>query len=63
MTFLRVVRENNQIFFPCRAFFSRVVDECLSKCPNSKKTPLPKKIPGYAPDIKQYSGVHGLIFA
>ena len=33
------------------AFLSRVVGEWLSKCTSSKKTPLPWKIPGHAPDI------------
>ena len=38
---LRVSRRKTGDFFPCGAFLSRVVDECLSKCPNSEKTPLP----------------------
>ena len=29
--------------FPCGIFLSRVVGECLSKCPNCKKTTLPSK--------------------
>ena len=37
--------------FSLGAFLSRVVGEWLSKCTSSKKTPLPWKIPGYAPDI------------
>ena len=41
MQFLRVSRRKNQRFFPCRDFLSCVLGECLSKCPNSKKTPLP----------------------
>ena len=41
MKFLRVSRGKTRRFFPCGAFLSRVVGECLSKCPNSKKTPLP----------------------
>ena len=41
MKFLRVSRQINQRFFPCGTFLSRAVGECLSKCPNSKKTPLP----------------------
>ena len=38
----------NRTFFPGGAFLSRAVVECLLKCPNSEKTPLPEKIPGYA---------------
>ena len=49
MQFLRVSKRKNQRFFPCGAFLSCVVAECLSKCPNSKKTPLPWKIPSHAP--------------
>ena len=41
MQFLRVSREKNRRFFACGAFLSCVLGECLSKCPNSKKTPLP----------------------
>ena len=41
MKFLRVSRRKSQIFFPCGAFLSRFVAECLSRCPYSKKTPLP----------------------
>ena len=41
MKFLRVSWGKISRFYPCRAFLSRVVGECLSKCPNSKKTPLP----------------------
>ena len=41
MQFLRVSRRKNQRFFPCGAFLFCFVGECLSKCPNSKKTPLP----------------------
>ena len=40
MQFLRVSKQRNQRFFPCRAFLFCVVGECLSKCPNSKKTLL-----------------------
>ena len=55
--FLRVSRQKNRDFFPCRAFLSRaVVYECLSKCPNSEKTPLPEKIPGYAPGLEAQNG-------
>ena len=39
--FLRASRGKACRFFTCGAFLSRVVRECLSKCPNSKKTPLP----------------------
>ena len=54
MQFLRVSRKKNGDF-PCGAkFISRVVHDCLSKCPNSKKTPQPKKIPSYAPDSQAY---------
>ena len=38
---LRVSNRENRRFFPCSAFLSCVVGECLSKCPNSKKIPLP----------------------
>ena len=44
--FLKVSRRKNRIIFPCGAFLSCVIGECLAKCPNSKKTPLPLKIPG-----------------
>ena len=44
MKFLRLSRRKKQISSPFRAFLSRAVGECLSKCPNSKKTPLPKKL-------------------
>ena len=47
MRFLRVSR--GKIMW---AFLSRVVGECLSKCPNLKKTSLPLKIPGYAPALQ-----------
>ena len=30
-------------------FFPKLCFWWLSKCPNSKKTPLPRQIPGYAP--------------
>ena len=37
----------------CGVFLFCVVDYCLLKCANSRKTPLPYKIPGYMPeDIK-----------
>ena len=41
MRFLRVSRGKTTKFLACGAFLSRVVGECLSKCPNSKKTPMP----------------------
>ena len=37
--------------FSCGAFLFCVVDDCLSKCPDSKKTPLPKKVAGYASEL------------
>ena len=40
------------IFLPAGHFFSRAVAESLSKCPNSEKTLLLEKIPGYAPAAK-----------
>ena len=46
--FLRVSRTKKSEIFPW-AFLFHVVDDCLSKCPNCKKTPLPQKIPGYVP--------------
>ena len=45
-------QKNKPEIFPCRAFLFCVVDDCFSKCPNSKKTPLPQKIPGYAPEME-----------
>ena len=51
MGFLRASRRKNRRFFPCGDFLSCVVGECLSKHPNSKKTPLPLKISGYATDV------------
>ena len=36
MQFLRVSRRKNRRFFPCGAFLSCIVGECLSKRPNSK---------------------------
>ena len=41
--------------FSCGPFLFRVVDDCLSKCPNSKKALLPWKIPGYAPVVYRNS--------
>ena len=41
MRSLRVSRGKTRGFFPCQAFLSPVVSECLSKCPNLKKTHLP----------------------
>ena len=43
MKILRVSRGKTHRFFTCGAFLSRVVGECLSKCSNSKKIPLPYK--------------------
>ena len=34
-------QEKKPEIFPCQTFLFRAVDDCLSKCPNSKKTPLP----------------------
>ena len=53
MTFLTVSRQKTRLFLTCRAFLSRATSECLSKCPNSKKTPLAVKKPGYTPVILQ----------
>ena len=62
MQFFRVSKENTKIF-PCGRFLFRVVDECLSKCPNSKKTPLPSNIPNYVPalmrDVNHFSLITG----
>ena len=45
--------KKNPEIFSCGVFLFCVVDYCLSKYANSKKTPLPQKIPGYMPeDIK-----------
>ena len=41
MQFLRVSRRKKRRFFTGGAFLSCVLGECLSKCPISKKTPLP----------------------
>ena len=41
MKFLRVSWGKTRRFYAYGAFLSRVVGKCLSKCPNSKKTPLP----------------------
>ena len=41
MKFLRVSRKKPEIFHCGAKFLSRAVHYCLSKCPNSKKTPLP----------------------
>ena len=49
MKFLRVSRGKTGRSFPCGAILSLVLGECLSKLPNSKKIPLPQKIPGYTP--------------
>ena len=49
MKYLRVSKGKTRRFFPCGAFFSHAVGEYSSKFPNSKKNPLPWKIPGYAP--------------
>ena len=38
--------------FPCGEFLFSIADDCLSKCPNSKKTSVPLKIHGYAPGDK-----------
>ena len=40
--FSRVSRRKTRIFFHLGAFFSRVVGECLSKCPNSNSPTLKK---------------------
>ena len=61
MKFLRVSRWKNGNFFLCRAFLSCSVGECLSKCPNSKKTSLPWKIPVYAPaDLTWQTSNHAI---
>ena len=40
MQLLRVSRRKYRRLFPNGGFLYCVVGECLSKCPNSKKTPL-----------------------
>ena len=40
--------------FPCAAFLSCVVGECLSKCPDSKKTLPSQKNIDFAPDALFY---------
>ena len=42
MKFCGVLQEEKVEIFPCGVFLSRVVHDCLSKYPDSKKTPLPK---------------------
>ena len=34
-------QEKKLKIFPCGAFLSRVLDDCLLKCPISKNSPLP----------------------
>ena len=51
MEFARVSRRKSRIFFPPGPPFFFVVHDCLSKCPISKKTPLPQKTEGYASDV------------
>ena len=41
MQLLSVSGEKTRTVFPVGQFFLVVVGECLAKCPNSKKTPLP----------------------
>ena len=63
MRFLRVSRGKTRRFFPCGAFPSHVVGECLWKCPNSKKTPLPWKMPGVELfDFKNYKLINFFIW-
>ena len=42
LQFLIVSRKKSQELFPKDTFLLRVVHDYLSKCPNSKKTPLPQ---------------------
>ena len=56
MQFLRVSKKKTGDFSLRRKIFSRVVHDCLSKCPNSKKTPLLLKISSYAPAISRNLG-------
>ena len=35
-------------------FFSRFVNDCLSKFPDSNKTLLPLNMPGYAPELSYF---------
>ena len=51
MRCLRIPRQKKAKI--CGAFRSHVVGECLVHCPNSKKTPLPKKT-GYAPEEAEF---------
>ena len=46
MQFLSFCRSKHPKFFPAGPFFLVLELECLLKCPNSKKTPLPSQIPG-----------------
>ena len=43
MQFLTGSRRKKRRFFPCGVFLSRVVGECLSKCPIPRKLHYPKK--------------------
>ena len=47
---LWVSRRKKPTFFPAAPFFNVLLMKCLLKYPDSKKTPLPWKIPGYAPE-------------
>ena len=49
MQFLSFSRRKNPKFFPVWPFVLEFLMKCLSKCHNSKKTPLPWQILGYAP--------------
>ena len=44
------LRKISPKFFPAGLFFRMLQIKCLPKCPNFQKSPLPRKIPGYAPD-------------
>ena len=53
---LRVSRRKDLKMFPCRASFSGVFGETISKCPSSANLshPLPWKISGCAPALGHY---------
>ena len=53
MQFLSVSRKKIGDF-PLRDFFSRFVNDCLSKCPDSKNTLQPYNMPGYAPELSYF---------
>ena len=52
MLFLSVSRKKSPKFFPAGPFFHVLQIICLSKCLYFEKPPLPRKTPGYAPEMQ-----------